>query len=169
MDNNDILRRLRYAFDFSDGEMAAIFGHSGTTISRDQVAAWLKREEDPEFMPCRDKALARFLNGFIIDRRGRRDGPQPPAEKRLTNNLILVKLKIALALKAEDVLALLKLAGMTLGKAELSALFRKPGHKHYRLCKDQILRNFLTGLQRRHRPTPDLDLKAQDPWAPNSR
>ena len=35
---------------------------------------------------------------------------------------------------------------------ELSAFFRKPGHSRYRLCKDQMLRNFLRGLQIKSRP-----------------
>jgi uncharacterized protein YehS (DUF1456 family) len=45
------------------------------------------------------------------------------------------------------VLAVLELANFRMSKHELSAFFRKPGHKHYRECKDQILRNFLAGLQ----------------------
>jgi uncharacterized protein YehS (DUF1456 family) len=66
-----------------------------------------------------------------------------------------MKLKIALNLKAEDVLEILGLADFRLSKHELSAFFRKPGHKHYRECKDQILRNFLNGLQKMHRPAPE--------------
>ncbi|WP_413540186.1 DUF1456 family protein [Marinobacter sp. BSs20148] len=42
-----------------------------------------------------------------------------------------------------------------LSNHELSALFRKPGNKNYRECKDQILRNFLLGLQRQVRPNHD--------------
>ncbi len=62
-----------------------------------------------------------------------------------------MKLKIALNLKAEDVLDILELADFRISKHELSALFRRPGHKHYRECKDQILRNFLTGMQLKYR------------------
>ena len=36
-------------------------------------------------------------------------------------------------------------------KPEMSALFRQPGHKNYRACGDQMLRNFLKGLTRRVR------------------
>ena len=72
---------------------------------------------------------------------------QPSPEKKLTNNIILTKLKIALNFQAEDMLETLDLAGFTFSKHELSALFRKKGHKHYRECKDQILRNFLQGIQ----------------------
>ena len=73
-------------------------------------------------------------------------------EKRLTNNIILKKLKIALDMKAEDVIGALEIANFRIGKSELSAFFRKPKHKHYRVCKDQILRNFIHGLQMQYRP-----------------
>ena len=46
----------------------------------------------------------------------------------------------------------LKLADVRISKHELSAFFRKVGHKHYRECKDQVLRNFLKGLQIKCRP-----------------
>ncbi len=92
-----------------------------------------------------------FLNGFINDMRGKKEGPPAVPEKRLTNNIVLVKLKIALNLQAEDILKILDLADVHISKHELSAFFRKPGNKHYRACKDQILRNFLKGLQRQYR------------------
>ena len=92
-----------------------------------------------------------FLNGLINEKRGKKEGTQPEVETRLTNNIIFRKLKIALNLQAEDVLDILNLADFKLSKHELSAFFRKPGHKHYRECKDQILRNFLSGMQTRYR------------------
>ena len=62
-----------------------------------------------------------------------------------------MKLKIAFNLKAEDTLALLALNDVVISKHELSAFFRKPGHRHRRACKDQVLRNFLKGLQLKYR------------------
>ena len=61
--------------------------------------------------------------------------------------MVFFKLKIALDLKAEDVLSVLELADVHISKHELSAFFRKPTHKNYRECQDQVLRNFLAGLQ----------------------
>lgn len=151
MTNNDVLRRMRYVFDYSDAKMQALFSLAGGQVTREQVSAWLKREDDPAYRGCSDNQLAIFLNGLIIDKRGAKSGPQPQAEQRLTNNLIFKKLKIALDLKTEDILELMSLAGMPVSAHELSALFRKPGHKHYRDCKDQILRNFLKGVQLRFR------------------
>jgi uncharacterized protein YehS (DUF1456 family) len=62
-----------------------------------------------------------------------------------------MKLKIALNLQAEEVLIMLATAGFQMSKHELSAFFRKSTHKHYRECKDQILRNFLKGMQLKYR------------------
>lgn len=152
MDNNDVLRRLRYTFDLSDSEMIAIFGHADHVVTREQISDWLKKDDDPALKKINDAMLATFLNGFIIERRGKKDGPQPVPEKRLGNNAIFMKLKIALNLKAEDVLEILNLSGVHISQHELSAFFRKPDHKHYRECKDQILRNFIHGLQLKHRP-----------------
>lgn len=151
MDSNDILRRARFIFDFDDDKMIAIFGLTGHQVTRSQLSNWLKRDEDPAFQQCTDTQLAVFLNGLIIDKRGRKEGPQPDPEKRLTNNIIFMKLKIALNMKADDVIAIMNLAECPLSKHELSAFFRRSGHKHYRECKDQFLRNFLQGLQSKYR------------------
>jgi uncharacterized protein YehS (DUF1456 family) len=150
--NNDVLRRLRYVFEFNDSKMIALFALADCQVTREQVSDWLKKEDDPAYQNCSDTQLATFLNGFIIDKRGKKEGPQPEPEKRLNNNMVLKKLKIALNLKAEDVIEILSLAELRLSKSELSAFFRKPGHKHYRDCKDQVLRNFLQGLQLKYRP-----------------
>ena len=151
MTNNDVLRRIRYTFDFNDSKMIAIFGLAGLEVTRGQVSDWLKQEDDPAYQNCTDIQLATFLNGLINDKRGKKEGPQPKAEKCLTNNIVFRKLKIALDLKADDVLDILELAELRISKHELSAFFRRPDHKHYRSCKDQILRNFLKGVQLKYR------------------
>ena len=132
--------------------MIAIFGSADHPVTRAQISDWLKKEDDPAYRKCNDMLLAIFLNGLINDKRGKKEGPQPEPEKRLTNNIIFRKLKIALNLKAEDILEILDLADLRISKHELSAFFRKPDNKHYRGCKDQILRKFLKGLQLRYRP-----------------
>lgn len=152
MTNNDILRRLRYTFNLDDSKMLEVFASADKEISREQLSAWLKKEDDSELVELEDSDLACFLNGFINEKRGKKEGGQPAPESKLTHNIIFMKLKIALSLQADDVLALLQLADFRLSKHELSAFFRKPGHKHYRTCQDQILRNFLKGLQLKYRP-----------------
>jgi uncharacterized protein YehS (DUF1456 family) len=164
MTNNDILRRVRYIFDFDDSKMIAVFGCADVQVTREQISDWLKKEDDPAYQNCSDTQLAIFLNGLINDKRGKKEGAQPEPEKRLTNNMIFKKLKIALNLKAEDVLDILSRVGFPLSKHELSAFFRKPGHKHYRECKDQVLRNFLQGLQLKYRGHTNSKAKASFVW-----
>lgn len=150
MDNNDILRRLRYTFSLNDQQMIAVFAEADQRVTREHISAWLKRDDDPALERLEDVQLATFLNGLIIHHRGKRDGPMAVAERQLNNNIILRKLKIALNLEDADILRLLSRAEFPISKPELSAFFRKPGHKNYRECKDQILRNFLKGLQLEH-------------------
>jgi len=153
--NNDILRRIRYTFELNDSKMIAIFGLAELEVTRAQVSDWLKKEDDPDYKNCTDTVLATFLNGFIIEKRGKKDGTQPIPERRLTNNIIFRKLKIALNLKDEDIFRMMDLADFSISKPELSALFRRAGHKHYRTCKDQILRKFLTGVQLKYRDSAE--------------
>jgi len=153
MNHNDVLRRIRYIFDYDDSQMMEVFAHADHAVSREQVCAWLKQDEDAEMVKIRDREMAIFLNGLINLHRGRRDGPQAEPENRLTNNMVLMKLRIAMNLQSDDVQALLAETGLKFSKHEISALFRKPGHKHYRECEDQLLRNVLKGLQTRLRTT----------------
>ncbi len=159
MTNNDVLRRIRYIFDYNDTKMITIFELADLKVSRDQISDWLKKDDDPAYKALSDTQLAIFLNGLINDKRGKKEGPQVAPEKTLNNNIIFRKLKIALNLKEEDTLAILELANLRISKHELSAFFRRADHKHYRVCKDQVLRNFLKGLQLKYRPTakPDSD------------
>ncbi len=64
----------------------------------------------------------------------------------MNNNDILKKLRIALDLKDTDIMEILKLADFEISKTELNAIFRKEGHRNYKVCGDQLLRRFLNGL-----------------------
>ena len=151
MTRNDILRRLRYCFNYNDRNMMKIFAAGDYDVSREQLSAWLKKDDAEGYERCKDIQLASFLNGLINTRRGRKEGEPLIAEKQLNNNLIFRKLKIALDLKSDDILAIMDLADLRMSRNELSALFRNQNHKHYRQCKDQILRNFIYGLQLKYR------------------
>ncbi|MFT7219208.1 MAG: hypothetical protein ACI8Z1_000822 [Candidatus Azotimanducaceae bacterium] len=131
--------------------MIAIFSQAEQEVNRGEISGWLKKDEDPEQLECDDPTLACFLNGLINELRGKKEGAQPEPEKRLTNNIIFKKLKIALNLKAEDIVRIMALADFNVSKTELSAFFRKKGHKHYKQCQDQILRNFIHGIQIEYR------------------
>ncbi len=157
MTNNDCLRRIRYILDLSDSKMMDIFAQANQDVTRAEVSAWLKKDDDTDFVKCRDMMFATFLNGLINNNRGKKEGVQPEPEQRLNNNIIFMKLKIAFNLQAERIVSILALADLRVSKSELSAFFRRPDHKHFRKCQDQILRNFLKGLQLQYRNKLDPD------------
>jgi uncharacterized protein YehS (DUF1456 family) len=152
MTYNDIVRRLRYALNINDRIMMDIFMLGGHPLDLPGLKDLLKKEGEQGHAICSDEVLGSFLDGFIIYKRGRREGgPLKPSEGQLTNNGILRKIRIALELKEDDMLGILKLANITLSRSELSAFFRDKEHKNYKACGDQVLRNFLQGLAVRYR------------------
>jgi uncharacterized protein YehS (DUF1456 family) len=121
-------------------------------LEKADVQAFLRKEDDPDYAECSNAVLAHFLDGLIIYCRGRDESlPPRPVEKRITNNVVLKKLRVAFALKDVDMHEIFEAAGFPISKPELSALFRQPGHHNYRVCGDQLLRNFLKGLTLRVR------------------
>jgi uncharacterized protein YehS (DUF1456 family) len=154
--NNDTLRRFRYALNINDSTMIEIFKISGVKISQSELISYLKRDDEEGYINLSDRMMTLFLDGFIILKRGKREekpnqNKPPLPELSLTNNLILKKLRIALELKEVDILKLLKVAQFEVSKSELSALFRKEGHRNYKECKDQFLKYFIKGLTILHR------------------
>jgi uncharacterized protein YehS (DUF1456 family) len=136
--------------------MIEIFKLANYEIEQSNLSGLLKKEDEEGFVDCSNAALWYFLDGLIIHKRGRKEiKPEETrkSESRLTNNSILKKLRIALELKEDDMLAVLNLAEVDISKSELSALFRKEGHKNYKECGDQFLRKFLRGLSIRYRPS----------------
>lgn len=64
----------------------------------------------------------------------------------MTNNDILKKLRVALHLRNDEIIEIMKLVDFKVTPSELGALFRKEDHPNYKPCGDQFLRNFLNGL-----------------------
>ena len=64
----------------------------------------------------------------------------------MTNNDILKKLRVALQLRNDEIVNILKLVEFKVTETELSALFRSEDHPKFKRCGDQFLRNFLNGL-----------------------
>jgi uncharacterized protein YehS (DUF1456 family) len=147
MTNNDTLRRLRYALNIDDAKVAEIITHTGRATPPEEVISWLKREDEEGYLELSHALLCRFLDGLIIEKRGPHpSGAIPEPLDFLPNNEILKKLRIALNLKEEDVLAVFKKAEFVVTKAELGSFFRKEGHRNYRKCPEQVLRKFIHGL-----------------------
>lgn len=166
MNNNDILRRLRFAFDFSDRKASELFSldpASSASMSAEQLKARLLKDGEDGFQPCSDPELMAFLDGLIVLRRGLREPPPgttavkgtqaAPQTKRLSKNDILKKLRIAMNFREAEMLHTLQLGGSKLSKSELGALFRNPRHKHFRACGNQVLRAFIKGLTQQLRPS----------------
>ncbi|MFA5822490.1 MAG: DUF1456 family protein [Thermodesulfovibrionales bacterium] len=154
MTNNDILRQLRYALNINDSTMIEIFKLADHKIEQSNLTGLLKKEDEEGFFNCCDAVLGYFLDGLILHKRGRKEikpGETRKSDTRLTNNAILKKLRIALELKEDDMLAILRLADVDISKSELTALFRKEWHKNYKECGDQFLRKVLRGLSLRYR------------------
>lgn len=150
MNKNDIIRRLRYALSISNTEIAEIFKLSGFSIKESEILNILKKEDEAGFTECSDNVLELFLDGLIVSKRGEKDPVEnqtaPIKSERLSNNQVLKKLKIALNFKDNDMIEMFRLSESEISKPELSALFRKKGHKNYKVCGDQILKNFIKGL-----------------------
>ncbi len=64
----------------------------------------------------------------------------------MSNNDVMKKLRVALSLRDDDIIEILKLANFAVTKTELGAIFRNEDHPNFKPCGDQILRNFLNGL-----------------------
>jgi len=147
MNNNDILRRLRFAFDYNDNKMARIISLVEEGINSAQIERWQKREDHADFQPMSDKDLCKFLDGLIIEKRGPRpDGTKPAPLEKLSRNEILKKLRIALELREEGMMAVFKNVGFIVTKAELGSFFRKENQRNYSDCPEQVLRKFIQGL-----------------------
>ena len=150
MTNNDFLRRLRYALNIKDNVMVQIFKKGNIVLTREDVIDYLKKDIDEGFKKLNNNDLIAFLDGLIIQKRGKReDGtpiPQVKVTKNNLNNILLRKLRIALSFKSYDMIKIFKLGGVEISEGELSALFRSEEHKNYKECGDKYIRVFLKGL-----------------------
>jgi len=149
MANNDRLRSIRDALNLDDATMLQIFKDAGREIGQSALAAFLKTADEDDYIPCSNPIMGFFLDGLIIHNRGRQEGSPVQAAAplaELSNNAILKKLRIALDLKEDDLVDIFKAAGIAITKHELTALFRKPGNRHYKECPGQLLNGFIQGI-----------------------
>ena len=150
MTNNDFLRRLRYALNIKDNIMVQIFKKGNIIVTREDVIDYLKKDIDEGFKKLSNNDLISFLDGLIIQKRGKKEDGTPVPKIKVTknnlNNILLRKLRIALAFKSYDMIRIFKLGGIEISEGELSALFRREDHKNYKECGDKYVRVFLKGL-----------------------
>lgn len=150
MTNNDFLRRLRYALNLRDSVTVQIFKKGGINITKEDVVNYLKKDIDEGFKKLSNNDLISFLDGLITYKRGEKKDASPAPKIKITknnlNNILLRKLRIALAFKSYDMIEIFKLGGVEISEGELSALFRSEEHKNYKECGDKYIRVFLKGL-----------------------
>lgn len=151
--SNDILRSLRYTLKVNNNDMVRILALSAMEPPPPASTPTTKEDEEG-FVRCPDIILSGFLNGLIYDKRGKDDSaPELALERRVNNNTVLKKLRIAFSLKTDDIQAIMSEQKYRVSVPEITAMMRSPDHKNYRECGDQFLRNFLRGLtQRVHNP-----------------
>lgn len=162
MTNNDMILRLRYALDIKNVDVVEMFRLGGMKYTKEDVLNMLIKVAEDETPPAgyievTNDMFEAFLNGLITFKRG----PQKPrpgqeaapvqTEKDHPNNMLLKKVKIALSMTSDDVLATLFDGGVKVSKAELGAIFRNPSHRNYMACGDRFARNFIRGLTEQYR------------------
>ena len=151
MTNNEVLQHIRYIFTLNNEKIAAIFQLAECPQTDEDINNFFRKNGEQSFTRVADNILASFLDGLIIEFRGAKDGAQAQLNQVINNNVVFNKVKIALALKADDIISLLDSAELTLSKHELSAFFRKPEHKNFRVCNDETLLKFFNGLHLKNR------------------
>lgn len=149
IDNNGLLRSIRYILGVNDKVMSDIFKLGGSSIEEEDVKKILSKEDSPDFKKCSNIDTEMFLNGLIIYKRGKKEdgGTEPEdATGRINNNDIFKKLRIAFNLRSEDIMEVFAIAESMITAAEISAISRKYGHRNYKECGNRYIRVLLKGL-----------------------
>ncbi|EQC1555513.1 DUF1456 family protein [Citrobacter amalonaticus] len=148
--SNDILRSLRYALKANNNDMVRILALADMESTSAGFDTWMTREDEERFVRCPDIILSGFLNGLIYEKRGKDESaPELALERRVNNNTVLKKLRIAFSLKTDDIQAIMTQQNVRVSMPEITAMMRSPDHKNYRECGDQFMRYFLRGLTAR--------------------
>lgn len=89
----------------------------------------------------------------------------------MTNNDILKKLRVALKLRDDQIVEILKLVDFNITRGALGDFFRSEDHPNYVEAQDQVLRNFLNGLiihlrgpMEERKPAKDISNAKKNPF-----
>jgi uncharacterized protein YehS (DUF1456 family) len=153
MTNNSVLQKIQFALRLTPAHIVRIYKAVGFPMDDKKAIGYfidVTRHED--YLACPNQAVAAFLEGLIIERRGvneKNPGPPQITELALDNNDVFKKLRIALDLHTEDLEAILERSNtdIDIEKVDFSSIFRKKGHKHYKGCPDALLEAFLLGVR----------------------
>jgi len=143
---NDILFKIKTALSLDEETMIKAYSMTEYEMTPSRLTNILKRRQDKDYQEASYEELGLFLDGFITLKRGSK--PKNPNEElvELTNNLILKKLRIALELKDLELSIIFGLAEVPITHRQIGSLFRKEGHKNFKVCSDELLIKFLEGL-----------------------
>ena len=93
--SNDILRSVRYILKANNNDLVRILALGNVEATAEQIAVWLRKEDEEGFQRCPDIVLSSFLNGLIYEKRGKDESaPALEPERRINNNIVLKKLRI---------------------------------------------------------------------------
>ena len=148
MTKNDILKSIQKIEKLDTTQILKLFSLANFPIDEKRIEGYLKEADDKAYLDCGAEALKHFLDGLIVYKRGTpTDKTSEDTSVKLTNNMILKKLRIAYELKEVDLFAIFHAVDIDITKSELSSLFRNENHKKFRCCPDSILQLFIEGLK----------------------
>lgn len=81
LNNNDIIKKLRVALKYRDDDIIRVLKHVGYDISKSELSAFFRSDDHENFKPLKDQILRNFLNGLVIEKRGRLDRPKDKEAK----------------------------------------------------------------------------------------
>ena len=145
--SNDILRSVRYILKANNNDLVRILALGNVEATAEQIAVWLRKEDEEGFQRCPDIVLSSFLNGLIYEKRGKDESaPALEPERRINNNIVLKKLRIAFSLKTDDILAILTEQQFRVSMPEITAMMRAPDHKNFmrNMAADRLFHFFKT-------------------------
>jgi len=76
MNNNDVLRRVRYALSLNDNKVLKIWDFGGHKIQREDIPTLFTKEDEEGYQETSDEMLNAFLDGLIVLKRGVKNNVQ---------------------------------------------------------------------------------------------
>lgn len=147
MINNAVLRTIRDTAKLKDESLLELLDDVTPATNLATLQCYLANVDEANFVPMTDELMIGLLDNFVVSRRGPNPNPVAETPLPLTNNAILKKLRVAFNLQEIDLIEVLAAVECRISKQALRALFRKASHSNYHACDDQLLRQFLAGLE----------------------